>query len=356
MPSNFIKSVNVFNKNNTVSKLYMDSIKTPWGNWAKKFIVLTFSAFIFYLAISWFVAPAGLIIGGIGGIATIFSYVVSGLSNLDANWRVTLYFIINFGLNIPLIIFGAIKVGKKFTLMTTYVMVIQVFISLAFQHFYPDFINSDPLRLSKESNIATVLFGGIIGGILIGLACIMAYSVNASGGGLDFIYIYLSIYKKQTIGSLSLIVNFVIVTLGILLLQTEPHKFLPTQDPNTMNLAYFYRIFGAQLIGTLFYIFSSSLFIDWTFPKQKKVEMQIFTKDPEKIYELFKSHNYRFTWTEISGKGGYTNSHIKIVSTMTTFYEYKQWVPLIKQIEPNVFITIKPIIKIQGQFIPFKFN
>ena len=145
--------------------------------------------------ISLFIDPNDFAPGGISGLSIILNRVIP----LDTG---TLFLLIN----IPIMIFGAWKFGKRFILRTLFAIVLVSFFTNLFIRFKP--FTTDPM-------LAAVFGGGVVA---IGIG--MVLRSGATTGGTDVIIKYLRIKKPYLrTGTLFLIFDAVIIGTGWLVFQ-----------------------------------------------------------------------------------------------------------------------------------------
>nr|WP_106782743.1 YitT family protein [Lysinibacillus timonensis] len=249
---------------------------------------------------NFFLVPYEILSGGISGIAILIGLVTP----FDIG-------IMNFLLNLPLLILGYYKLGKAITINT----LICVASLSAFLYLLPVVQVTDNILLST-------IFGGIISGIGVGL--ILKYS--GTSGGLDIIAIIVSRVSNFSVGLLLTGMNGVIVLIS--------------------GAAFNWNI----ALYTLLSIYLSGLVIDKIHTNNIKVTMQIVTSKGESIREeLLKSIYRGITITE--GYGGYTKEKKQILMMVVTRYETFQIKEIVRQYDKQAFINIFQTIEVDGAFV-----
>ena len=164
-------------------------------NRIKKILFIIIGAAFYGAGISLFIDPNDFAPGGISGLSIILNRVIP----LDTG---TLFLLIN----IPIMIFGAWKFGKRFILRTLFAIVLVSFFTNLFIRFKP--LTTDPM-------LAAVFGGGVVA---IGIG--MVLRSGATTGGTDVIIKYLRIKKPYLrTGTLFLIFDAVIIGTGWLVFQ-----------------------------------------------------------------------------------------------------------------------------------------
>lgn len=174
----------------------MDYVKTKRKLYIKKYayelFLLIIGCFIMACATSFFLLPNQLSSGGFAGLATISYYL------LKIPLGTTM-----FVLNIPLIILGYIRIGKKFLIKTILgISILAIFIDI----------------LDKfEALTQDKFLGCIYGGIAMGIGTAIVLKSNSSTGGTDLLsYIIRSYKQNYSTSSLIVGVDSIIIALNVI--------------------------------------------------------------------------------------------------------------------------------------------
>lgn len=265
-----------------------------------KYLIAIIGSLIVAFAFNCFLVPYEILSGGISGIAILIGLITP----FDIG-------LINFLLNLPLIILGYYKLGKTITLNT---LICVVSLSL-FLYFLPAMPVTDNILLST-------IFGGLISGLGVGL--ILKYS--GTSGGLDIIAIIVSRASNFSVGLLLTGMNGIIVLIS--------------------GAAFDWNI----ALYTLLSIYLSGLVIDKIHTNHIKLTMQIVTTKGEAIREdLLKSVYRGITITE--GYGGYTQEKKHILMMVVTRYEMSQIKKIVRTHDEQAFINIFKTVEVDGVFV-----
>lgn len=171
----------------------MNLYKSKIGEIFVNIVATLIGAFVMALGVALFLLPNQLSSGGISGIATIFYYL------LHIPMGVTI-----LSLNIPLFIFAAYKLGKKF--------IINSVIGTASLSLFIDILDKfEPLTQDR-------LLACIYGGILVGLGTAIVLKWNSSTGGTDLISQIVKEYNPNIrMGTVIVLTDIVIISLNVLL-------------------------------------------------------------------------------------------------------------------------------------------
>lgn len=152
---------------------------------ARNFNVLCFNSFTDYVSeYQSFVRAGNLIPGGFTGLSLLLQR--SALEFLGVSLP---YSFINIALNAVPAFIGFKMIGKKFTSYSVIMIILNSFLV--------DLIPVAPITYDP-------LLVSVFGGILNGIAIVIALYGKASSGGTDFIAVYLSNKLKNHLGILSL--------------------------------------------------------------------------------------------------------------------------------------------------------
>ncbi|MDM5332123.1 YitT family protein [Ureibacillus composti] len=265
-----------------------------------KYVIAIVGSLIVAFAFNFFLVPYEILSGGISGVAILIGLITPFNIGL-----------INFLLNVPLIILGYYKLGKTITVNTLICVG-----SLSF------FLFILPVVPATHNILLSTIFGGIISGIGVGL--ILKYS--GTSGGLDIIAILISRASNFSVGLLLTAMNGIIVLFS--------------------GAAFDWEI----ALYTLLSIYLSGLVIDQIHTNDIKVTMQIVTTKGELIREdLLKSIYRGITITE--GYGGYTKEKKQILMMVVTRYETLRIKEIVRKHDEHAFINIFKTVEVVGVFV-----
>lgn len=265
----------------------------------KKNLIVVIGSLIVAFAFNCFLVPFGILSSGISGIAILLGI----LTPFDTG-------LLNFVLNLPLIILGYYKLGKTITVNTLVCVV-----SLSF------FLYLLPAVAVTDNMLLSTVFGGGIGGIGVGL--ILKYS--GTSGGLDIIAIIVSRTSSFSIGLLLTAMNGVIVLISGFIFNWEIALY------------------------TLLSIYITGKMIDTIFTDHIKLTMQIVTTQGNVIRDELLGSIYRgITMSE--GYGGYTQEKKDILMMVVTRYETMHVKNTVRKHDEDAFINIYETVEVDGKF------
>ncbi|CQR47554.1 hypothetical protein BN1058_01878 [Paraliobacillus sp. PM-2] len=264
----------------------------------KNFIVII-GSLIVALAFNLFLVPYEILSSGLSGIAILLGI----LTPINIG-------LLNFLLNIPLLIWGFYKLGRTIIINT----IICVTALSSFLYIIPVVPVADNILLSS-------IFGGVFGGAGIGL--ILKYS--GTSGGLDIVAIIVSRVSNVSVGMLLTGMNGLIVLISGAVFD--------------WNMA-LYTMLSIYLTGKV---------IDTIHTNHIKLTMQIVTTKGDIIRKDLIESIYRGI-TVMEGYGGYTEERKQILMMVVTRYETIQIKKIVRKYDEQAFINVYKTVEVDGQF------
>lgn len=303
----------------------------------KDFLTINLGVFLMAMAYSSLIDRNKLVIGGVGGIATILSNAITGL-------KINSSFIILI-INLVLLLIALIFVGKKFFLKTLYTSLIYpvyVFmfekIILLLQDVVPDLSLTKEELAIKLSDIAlgqnaanaimagsyllVIIFGAVISGFGLGLAL----KKGASTGGVDIIQQILLDRFKIPFSISLLMIDGTIVTVA----------------------AIYFKDFFMILYGFLFIYLSGVVLDAIVFSGFNSRAVYIITSDPEAVKNKIYSVLERGV-TEIYSRGCYKQEDKKMLVCVMSNNEFYKMKTLILEIDKRAFIFVARVSEVHGE-------
>ena len=305
---------------------------------AVSFFYAALAAVIFAFGFACFITPANsngyvLATGGVSGISQIIALIVE-LVTKSSETRSLIVSIGYFTLNIPLLIFSFLKIGKKFTIYTFINVVLSsIFISVFSQSPLAKSISSFAFPDGTEP-LNTVIVRVLFAGVCTGLSSALAYSSGISCGGIDIVSFYLGTRKSTQVGRYSVIINaFIVLT----------YSLLRCLDANyTLVYALYSVIFSA------IYLMEVGAIIDAINLRNKKVSLQIITAK-EHMPEIIIA-NFPHSATTVKAKGAYSGAEKTMIWMVVSSSEVKKVVQIAQKIDEHVFISATPLKQVYGNF------
>ena len=268
-------------------------------------IVITIAASLDAFVINAFISNANLISTGFTGLALLLNSLSDSLPfTIDVSMMIIM-------LNIPVIILCYKAISPRFTILSTYYIIIQCIMI--------EVIKIEPFITDK---ILLVVFAGV----LQGFAHAMSLKVDASTGGFDFIALYFSNKFNKTVWNYVLLFNVCIILIFGL-------------TSGWTNAGY-----------TIIYVFIQTRVKEALHTRYKRVTLQIITqKDKEIIDKFISLSKHGLTCSDCYG--GYSNQKYKMITTVISSYEMHKIIKEIKDIDKNVIINIMDTVDFIGKFV-----
>lgn len=270
-----------------------------------QFLAVTFGAVLFAINLRTFIPAGGLYPSGFSGIAILIQRICDKYFELGIPFT-ALYIPINL---IPIYI-GFKYIGKRFTLYSLYVITLTSILTDTI----PKFVITDDMLLIS-----------VFGGILNGLAVVVTLLAGASGGGMDFISIFMSERKGKDAWNLILLTNSVILlTAGFLFGFEKALYSIIFQYCNTQIIKFFYR-------------------------RYQKHTLLIITDKTQEIYEQIRIVTHHDA-TLFVGTGCYEGAERKMLYSVVSSDQVSTVINIIKEIDPKAFINSLKTEELSGRF------
>lgn len=278
----------------------------PHPDYAMKFSFSVVYAILASVAVNFFYQPGRIYSSGLTGIAQIVSTLSQ--SWFGMNIPVSLALLL---LNIPLFLVGWFRIGHKFTIFTG----ITVVLTSVFMQIMPnEVLTTDP--------IICAIFGGAVMGAGIGYAL----KNGLSSGGLDFISIAIRKKTGKTIGSISIIFNFFILLAAGML-------------------------FGWQsALYSSLAIFVCGKVTDAVYTKQKKMQVIVITRHPDKVIQAIQKKIRRGITIINEVEGAFHHDKQTVLLTVVTRFEMPLLRQAMKESDEKAFVSIADNVQILGRF------
>ncbi|MCU4994562.1 YitT family protein [Bacillus cereus] len=254
-----------------------------------EYVLLTIGSIIVAGSLELILAPNGLVDGGVTAIA-IMANKVAGLP---------LYGVF-LGINIPILLFTAKVMGKKFFIRTSYANVVTTL----------GLIYLKPFPAITTSELLIVLYGGVLFGIGVGIVVKMGGAIDGS----EMLAVWMNKHFNVPISTFLLAVNAVIFIFVAILFSIEQAMF---------SLAIFYIV--TKMIGFI---------LDGI--NQGKSVMIISGKNKEIGDLLMKELQLSVTY--LHGEGGFLGEHKRIIYCITNRFIYPKMKDLVLSVDPAAII------------------
>ncbi len=280
----------------------------------KSYAIITLGLIFYVLAWVVFIIPHQLVGGGVTGISAVIQYC----TGFNVSYS---FFIIN-----AILLLIALKVlGPSFGVKTIYAMVVTTLLL----RFMPFLIPEEFIRIIALEN--GKLLSVMIGGTISALGISLTFSQGGSSGGTDIIALMITKYRAISPGKILLFLDIFIIGSSLI---------VPTEGSwgvRVANLMYGYVMAG---------VFSVALDLFVSGSKQS-VQIFIFSKKYEKIADRITGDVHRGV-TALEGKGWYTKTESTVLMVVARKPELKLLLNLIKEEDPQAFISVGSVSGVYG--------
>jgi uncharacterized membrane-anchored protein YitT (DUF2179 family) len=226
-------------------------------------------------------------------------------------------FITYFSINFVLLVIAVRTIGLAFSLRTIYgVAVLTLFFAVLPQAVPGTFVGAD-------DNFMACVIGGLLSGVGIG----MVFLSNGSSGGTDIIAKVVNKYRNITLGRVLLYCDVLIIC-----------------------STYFFN-FGSleKIVYGLTTMAITTVTVDMVINGvRQSVQFFIFSKEYEKIATKINLDVHRGV-TILDGMGWYSKEPVKVVTVVARKNESIKIFRLVKEIDPNAFISQSSVIGVYGE-------
>lgn len=272
----------------------------------RKIAYITIGSFIGSIGIVWFLNPVGLYSGGISGISQLIVNIALKFFDFKLNLGMIL-----FMLNVPILIFGFIKISRKFIYYSIYSVILQsIFLGLL------------PVNLIIEGDI---LANALVGAILLGVGNGMSLRVGGSSGGTDILFQYISFRTHTTMGTLGMGLNIVIISIAGFLFEWP------------------------IAIYTIIRVILTNLVVDKVHTSYNYIKLEVITEKGIAVAKLLVEKTQHGV-TVTTGTGAFSNNDKTILNTIISAYELNRVVSIIRDIDDEAFINVSTVKKVVGNF------
>ncbi|MCH7963859.1 MAG: YitT family protein [Bacteroidetes bacterium] len=305
-----------------MSKLY--SKRIPFID----YIAIALGAAIMAIGFGVFLVDAKVVPGGVSGLSMAFYYLTGGTVPIG---------LMIWVFNVPLYIWGVKELGKQFGIRTFYGLTLNSFFIDLFRGDIPGFRF---IRLQDTETIMHLrqydfLFLIIIGAALIGVGLGIVFKFRGSTAGTDIVAAIMQ--KKFGIkpGTAIMIIDFFVISVAGLMIEFK--DLAGERSAMTLTLYAF------------FLLFVSSRFVDAIIDGFDYARTAYIISDkPEKIAEAIMDELSRGA-TALKGRGLYKNIEREIIVTVVTLKELGKLIHLIKDIDPDAFVTVHNVHEVLGE-------
>ncbi len=265
------------------------------------YLVITFGLVLYALGWTAFLLPYEIASGGLTGISAIVYYI----TGLEMQYT---YFTVN-----ALLILAAIKVlGLKFCIKTIYGFTVLSLLLTVLQALFRDDAGGLPQILGEGQDFMACIIGAGLCGVGLGLI----FQHQGSTGGTDIIAAIVTKYKNVSMGRMILLCDLIIIS----------SLYFIFHDWKRV-------VFGFTTMFVLSYLIDYVLNL-----AHQSVQFFIISRRHERIKHALLNDLHRGV-TLIHAEGAYTGDDVEILMVVARRRQSVEIFRMVKNIDPNAFIT-----------------
>ena len=297
------------------------------------------SAVLFAFGICVFCSPSNpdlgsFVTGGASGAAQIVELLINIIAPSTKEYHF-IYSVAFALINLPILIIAFKGIGLRFSLFTVLNVILVSGATYVFRN-VPFFIN----ELSKLAMYISLHGGGYIsralfGGVFTGLSSAIAFKVETSTGGIDVVSYYLALKKSTSVGKYSTYINSGIIALYTILVLID-------------NRGDSWEVSATCLLYSVMYMLVAMLIIDFINVRNKKIQLQIITKNPDLPNYLLAQVPHGAT--VVKGKGAFSGEERIVIYMVIQSLELKNVIKLIKELDKDSFVGVTALQQVYGRF------
>lgn len=267
-------------------------------NW-REFVIIVIGSFLTAYAFQVFLLPNNIIYGGISSVSII--------TQERFGWSPS---IVQYGINIPLLIASFIFLGREMGTKSILGSLLMPFFVSLIRHWGP--VTTDPMLAA--------IFGGLISGIGIG----MCYKFRASSGGTSTIAQIIDKYTSMSIGMAQLLADGIILFVGFLVFDIEAILY------GFLSLVLISRIIDMVQTGT-----------------QTQKNVLIISPEYDEIrHEILTTFDRGVT--QFDARGGYNNQKREVLMVVIEGREFNALERMVTSIDEDAFMVVMAASEVFG--------
>lgn len=276
----------------------------------KEYALISFGLVLYSFTWAGIIIPADFVGGGMSGLALLVYYATGGVGS-----GIPIGFTFFFG-NAILLLIATFTIGVRFGAKTIYAIVFISFSMGLIQQWVP----ADLLGLAGDK-----LLSAILGGAVAGIGVSICFAQGGSTGGTDIVALIINKYRNISYGKILIFCDFIIIGSSLFVLQNIPAM-----------------IYGYVFVGVFGYTIDAVLA-----GNRQSSQILIVSKQHDLIASRI-STDLRRGVTILNGSGWYTKEPQQIVMVVCRKNETSTMFRIIKECDPNAFITVGSVMGVYG--------
>lgn len=300
--------------------------KNPRLKIVLEYILISIGAAIMAIGIGIFLVDAKVVPGGVSGLSMSIHY----LTGLPVGLMIWM-------LNIPLYLWGIKELGKEFGIRTFWGFTLNSFFIDFFRGDIPgfSFIRLQETETIKDLQQNDFMFLILFGAALLGLGLGIIFKFKGTTAGSDIVAAIMHKRFGTKPGMAIMMIDFFVILLAGFIID-----FKNLAGDRSAVILTFYA---------LFLLFISSRLIDVIidgFDYARSVD--IISDKTDEIAKVIMDDMSRGA-TAIKARGLYRNVDREILTTVITLKELSKLLNIVKEIDPNAFVTVSNVHEVMGE-------
>ncbi len=295
----------------------------------REYIWIILGLFPFALMVNWIFVPQNVVGAGLTGICSIIYYATQGLfPSIFAEYDGAIpLWLSSLSINVVLLTVAVFTVGWRFCVRT-----LVGALALAFWY------RIIPMR--TEPLIADPVTACLVGGAVFGISLGIVMLNNGSSGGTDILAMIIHKYRDVSLGKVMVICDAVIIASSYFL--PIPEQFY-IEGMDVVDFKIKRILYG--LCMTISYTAA----LDWIMSRMRQsVQFFIFSAKHAEIATAINQTVHRGV-TVLDGTGWYSQKPMRIVTVLARKQESQLIFQIIKEIDPNAFVSQANVSGVFGQ-------
>lgn len=292
------------------------------------YIAIAIGAAIMALGIGVFLVDARVVPGGVTGLSMALYYLTSGAVPIG---------LMIWVFNVPLFMWGVKELGKQFGARTFFGFTLN---SLFIDLFRGDVPGLDFIQLQNSATIINLrqhdfLFLVITGAALLGIGLGIVFKFRGSTAGTDIVA---AIMRKRfgiKPGTALMIIDFFVISIAGVIIEFK--DLANERTAMTLTLYAFFLLFvSSRLVNAIIDGFDYARAAYIISDKHKEIGEAIMNRLSRGA-------------TALKARGLYKNIDREIIVTVVTLKELGALTTIIKEIDPNAFVTVNNVHEVLGE-------
>ena len=268
------------------------------------YLIITIAITFVAASVYYFMLPSNANIASMAGLANLLTHFIPSPVS-----------VITLAMNVILLIFGFITIGKDFGVKTVYTSIMLPAMLGVFEILSPNFVS-----FTNDQALDVLCYC-----VAVSIGCSVLFRHNASSGGLDIIAKFLNKYFRIELGK----------ALGIIGMLAACSTIL-VYDTKTLVLS---------ILGTYFQGIVLDYFI---FGATHKKRICIISKKHDEILN-FILHELHSGATKYHAYGTYSNTQYTELNVIVDKNEYLKLINYIENTDPKAFVTVYTVNEMMYQ-------